>query len=498
MSLRLCLLLICLSFTFAAGSAIPEVSAKVDYAAVCKAILGKISKSSQVVSAGGKSNSQYLKAITAWSTTNVQQAACVVEPATSQDVAATLKILGAKKAKFAIKSGGHSPNPGFSSTVGVLISLNRFSTVKYDSKTNTATIGAGLIWDDVYSALAPHKVSVLGARASGIGAGGFLLGGGYSFKTNQYGLAIDTIIKYSLVQPNGQIVTVTEKSRPDLFFGLKGGLNNFGIVTEFTMKAFPQTAVWGGILIYDQKALPAVRTAATAFLKNNKDPKASIITTVAFSQGQLLVVQVLFYDAPNPPRGFFDSFLKIQASKKDLSSRTLVSLIKSIPIGTTTGIRNSFSTVPIVEYTPAVIDAIINQTMIQGKALAQKSAVVVSHSIESFTPGFLSHGLTGTAYPPDRVHAFSPFFINYAWVSQAFDNDFNTAMTEAQVAIRNVATSESIGKQAAQFASLYPNYAPSNTPLDQMYGKNLPMLKAIKKKVDPENVMGLAGGFRFT
>ncbi|KAM6493673.1 FAD-binding domain containing protein [Amanita muscaria] len=480
MSLRLCFLLICLSFTFAAGSAIPEVSAKVDYAAVCKAILGKISKSSQVVSAGGKSNSQYLKDITAWSTTNVQQAACVVEPATSQDVSATLKILGSKKAKFAIKSGGHSPNPGFSSTVGVLISLNRFST------------------DDVYSALAPHKVSVLGARASGIGAGGFLLGGGYSFKTNQYGLAIDTIIKYSLVQPNGEIVTVTEKSRPDLFFGLKGGLNNFGIVTEFTMKAFPQTAVWGGILIYDQKALPAVRTAATAFLKNNKDRKASIITTVAFTQGQLLVVQVLFYDAPNPPRGLFDSFLKIQASKKDLSSRSLVSLIKSIPIGTTTGIRNSFSTVPIVEYTPAVIDVIINQTMIQGKALANKSAAVVSHSIESFTPGFLSHGLTGTAYPPDRVHAFSPFFINYAWVSQAFDNDFNTAMNEAQVAIRKVATSESVGKQAAQFASLYPNYAPSNTPLEQMYGKNLPMLKAIKKKVDPENVMGLAGGFRFT
>ena len=77
-----------------------------------------------------------------------------------------------------IKSGGHSPNPGFSSTKGVLVALHRIGGVIHDSASQTAVIGTGMIWDDVYKALEPHGVSVLGARAPGIGVGGFLLGGG--------------------------------------------------------------------------------------------------------------------------------------------------------------------------------------------------------------------------------------------------------------------------------------------------------------------------------
>ena len=71
-------------------------------------------------------------------------------------------------------------NPGFSSTKGVHISMTRFSEVTYDSNSQTAVVGAGLIWDNVYAALEPHNVSIGGARATGIGVGGFALGGGMS------------------------------------------------------------------------------------------------------------------------------------------------------------------------------------------------------------------------------------------------------------------------------------------------------------------------------
>lgn len=77
-----------------------------------------------------------------------------------------------------VKGGGHTANPGFSSTPGVHISMSRFSEVTYDPGSQTATVGAGLIWDDVYAALAPHNVNVLGARVTGIGVAGFTLGGG--------------------------------------------------------------------------------------------------------------------------------------------------------------------------------------------------------------------------------------------------------------------------------------------------------------------------------
>ena len=69
-------------------------------------------------------------------------------------------------------------NPGFSSTNGVQIGMSRFSDIQYSPELQTVTVGAGLIWDEVYAALEPHKVNVLGGRIPGIGVAGFTLGGG--------------------------------------------------------------------------------------------------------------------------------------------------------------------------------------------------------------------------------------------------------------------------------------------------------------------------------
>lgn len=80
-----------------------------------------------------------------------------------------------------VKGGGHASNPGFSSTTGVQIAMYRFSEVTYDANSSTATIGAGLIWDDVYTALAPFGVTVVGGRVTGVGVAGFTLGGGPSY-----------------------------------------------------------------------------------------------------------------------------------------------------------------------------------------------------------------------------------------------------------------------------------------------------------------------------
>ena len=134
----------------------------------------------------------------------------------------------------------------------------------YDPASGTAVIGTGLIWDTVYEQLQDHGVVVLGGRITGVSerrgflyrsvlstrmrnrlawaaycsaeVGSWRFSGvfpthgsriGYSYKTNQYGLAIDTIIGYNLVLPNGTVAYVTELTHPDLFWGLKGGFNNF-------------------------------------------------------------------------------------------------------------------------------------------------------------------------------------------------------------------------------------------------------------------------------
>jgi len=184
-----------------------------------------------------------------------------------------------------VKGGGHATNPGFSSSPGVLISMSRFNNVTFNAAAQTATVGAGSIWDAVHLALEKHGVSVVGGRTEGVGVAGFTLGGGtsffhillfhtritlsddfsvgYSWKSNQHGLTLDNVVAFELVLPNGQVATISGDSDPDLFFALRGGGNNFvglhsiahggifrryislqGIVTNFIYKTYPQTLVW--------------------------------------------------------------------------------------------------------------------------------------------------------------------------------------------------------------------------------------------------------------
>ena len=109
-----------------------------------------------------------------------------------------MKKIRATRVPFAVKGGGHTMNPGFSSTTGIHISMRRFCKTVYHSSNQTVDVGAGQTWDDVYRALEPSDVSVLGGRVAGVGVGGFALGGGYGWKSNQYGLAIDNIFEYQV------------------------------------------------------------------------------------------------------------------------------------------------------------------------------------------------------------------------------------------------------------------------------------------------------------
>ena len=113
--------------------------------------------------------------------------------------------------------------------------------------------------------------------------------------------------------------------------------------------------------------------------------------------------------------------------------------------------------------------------------------------MESFSSSILTHN-NNTAYPPDRSHAFSLLHISYVWTSQASDNDFYSAAERSQTLLRTLIQNK---QPITKTAPIYPNFALPDTPLEQMYGKNVDKLRALKKKVDPKNVMGLAGGFKF-
>ncbi|CAE6460244.1 unnamed protein product [Rhizoctonia solani] len=283
-----------------------------DYITTCEAIEDAVSNSTGVYYF---LHPLYIKGNIHWASSSNQNSACVVEPADPKDVSTILKIVANTFTPFGIRSGGHATNPGFSSTPGVQIALFKFSQVTYhpaplaaDGSVGTVDIGSGLVWDSVYAALEPHGVNVVGGRVTGVGVGGFTLGGGYSWLSNQYGLTIDTVTAFEVVLPNGTVTTATETTNPDLFFGLKGGFNNFGIVTKFTLLAFPQGQVWGGLQTFTATNLDRVNQATADFAANVTDPKASIITTYNFLLGWVLNQSTTWGGHASLKSGFFISY----------------------------------------------------------------------------------------------------------------------------------------------------------------------------------------------
>ncbi|BCS23572.1 uncharacterized protein APUU_40016S [Aspergillus puulaauensis] len=146
-------------------------------------------------------------------------------------------------------------------------------------------LGSGHVLYSLYSGLEKYNLTTLGGRVAGVGLGGYAIGGGFSSLSPAYGLAMDNIFEYELVLPNATIARVNQQTHSDLYFVFRGGMNNFGIVTHFTMRAVPQGQVYGGSWAFSSQTRDAVLQQAydlTTVWKN--DTTMAFYYTFAYDQ----------------------------------------------------------------------------------------------------------------------------------------------------------------------------------------------------------------------
>ncbi|PYI20388.1 FAD-binding domain-containing protein [Aspergillus violaceofuscus CBS 115571] len=194
---------------------------------------------------------------------------CIVQPLSAQDVSVAVRTLATSTAApclFAVRSGGHTPTAGAANIEpGVTIDLSLMNRTTYDPSTGTASIQTGVHWGSVYDTLLKSNVTIAGGRVAPIGVGGFLTGGGLSFYNARVGLSCDNVQGFEVVMASSEIVYANRNSHPDLFKALKGGSNNFDIVTTFDMATLPAADLWGGLLVYNISNTPEYISAATDF-----------------------------------------------------------------------------------------------------------------------------------------------------------------------------------------------------------------------------------------
>lgn len=142
--------------------------------------------------------------------------------------------------QFAIRGGSRAPWAGSANIDhGVTIDMSFIKYVSVDPSSKIVSVGAGARWSDVYEKLDAIGLGVAGGRLSDVGVGGLIIDGGVSYFASRYGLVCDQVVNFEVVLGNGQIIYANAISNPDLWFALKGGSNNFGIVTRFDLKTFP-------------------------------------------------------------------------------------------------------------------------------------------------------------------------------------------------------------------------------------------------------------------
>ena len=203
----------------------------------------------------------------------------IVQASSADDVAPTIAFARETGLPLAIRGGGHNVAGHGTVADGIVLDMGRLTAVEVDPGTRRVRVEAGATLADIDRATEPYGLAVPVGVVSGTGIAGLTLGGGVGWLTRRYGLTIDNLVEADIVLATGEKVRASAEEHPDLFWGLRGGGGNFGVVTSFTFDAHPHgPEVFAGTLIYERPHWDAALRAYAAWTADAPDEVTTLIT----------------------------------------------------------------------------------------------------------------------------------------------------------------------------------------------------------------------------
>lgn len=175
----------------------------------------------------------------------------IVRAADLEDVSATVRLAVQHRLPLAVRGGGHNVAGSSVCDGGIVLDLAGLRAVRVDSTRAIVRAGGGLTWAQLDRATQRHGLATNGGMVSSTGIGGLTLGGGVGWLMRQHGLTIDNLLGAEMITATGERVTANAIENPDLFWALRGGGGNFGVVTEFVYRLHEVDTVLGGFVMYE-------------------------------------------------------------------------------------------------------------------------------------------------------------------------------------------------------------------------------------------------------
>jgi FAD/FMN-containing dehydrogenase len=182
------------------------------------------------------------------------------------DVMAAVHFAREQKMLVSVRGGGHNAGGLGVCDNGLVIDLSPMNYVRVDPKRKTVLAGGGALWRDVDHATYAFGLAVPSGIISTTGVGGLTLGGGIGYLTRRYGLTIDNLLAVEMVLADGQFVTASAKENADLFWAVRGGGGNFGVVTSFLFRAQPVHTSYGGPMLWPMEDAAAMMRWYRSFI----------------------------------------------------------------------------------------------------------------------------------------------------------------------------------------------------------------------------------------
>src|ERR1700754_267706 len=419
--------------------------------------------------------SAYRAARVVWNKRVSKSPGLIVQCLSTDDIAQAVVFARENDVVVAVKGGGHNVAGHALCDDGLVIDLSLMKQVTAHDNTPTVTVQGGALLEDLDRVTHRLRLAVPTGVVPKIGVAGLTLGGGYGWLSRKYGLTCDNLLSCEVVTAEGTTLTVHQTEHADLFWALRGGAGNFGIVSSLTFRAHPVSKVYGGVIAYPRSEAVKVLRSYRNFMSHAPDELTAYAGLMSTPDGQPAVALMMCYC------GTESDGERVTRPLRELGT-PLFAAVQSMPFpdmqrladqGKPDGINNYWRSTFVKELSDEVIELVVEQSNL---AVSPLSMVL----LQIFDGAVRNIGVADTAYS-QRDAGFN-VAIEAKWIEQkdsernlGWARDFANALQphSAKTCLVNFLGDESAAEVRAAF------------------GSNHERLAQIKAKYDPTNFFRL-------